>query len=186
MALILLIVANVGVFLLMASNYGSAGYRARELVRAGGNLGYLSLHGEWWRLFTATYIHAGIGHLFGNMLLLWITGTYLERRLGSMRFFVAYTLTGLAASLTSAYVHPNVVSVGASGCIAGLLGVLVTLYATGRGYGLSGSWLTQTIVINAVYSFVPSVDWVAHAGGFLAGLVLGVVLTSRPEEAQYY
>lgn len=179
----LVIFVNVAVYAAMAATTGQFSWSARQLLDWGGDLGVLSLHGQYWRLLTGTYLHASPMHLIGNMVLLAITGTYVEAKIGPTRSFAAYTACGLAASLLSAYGHPNIVGVGASGAIAGLLGIMVTLYLIGRHNDISGQWIAQTIGINALYSLVPSVDWVAHLGGFVAGLACGAILlaTAPPD-----
>ena len=112
------------------------------------------------------------------MALLAITGLVVEAKLGSVRALIAYLACGLAGSLLSAVINPQVISVGASGAIAGLLGIMVVLYASGRAPEVRGAWIAQTLGMNALYSFAPDVDWAAHAGGFIAGLVAGGVLVA--------
>ena len=172
--------ANTAVFLLMTVITGSMGWSARQLLAWGGNLGELSLHGQWWRLFTATYLHANLQHILGNMVLLAITGTYVSARIGPVWFFLTYTLCGCLASLLSAWGNPAVVSIGASGAIAGVLGIMVAFYASRRFPEIRGSWVAQTVGINALYSFAPNVDGLAHLGGFAAGLTCGAVLLATP------
>ena len=159
----------------MAAETGRFAWSARTLFNWGGNLGTLSLRTEPWRLITCTFLHANPGHILGNMVLLAITGSFLERRLGSARFLLGYGACGIAASILSAWYHPMVVGIGASGAIAGLLGILIVLYLAGRAREISGAWLTQTVGVNAIYSFVPNVDWTAHLGGLLAGFVVGAL-----------
>ena len=170
----LIILANVAVFAAMAVTTGQLDWSARQLLAWGGNLGVLSLQqGEWWRLFSAPYLHAGVLHILGNMVLLAITGRAVEGWIGPVRFLLAYTACGAAASALSAAGHPMVVSVGASGAVAGVLAIVVAFYWSGRFPDISGSWIAQTVGINAVYSLAPNVDWLAHLGGFVAGLVIG-------------
>ncbi len=174
-----LLAANILIFLTMTAQTGAMSWNARTLFDWGGNLGLASLHGQPWRIVTATFLHASLSHIFGNMVLLLITGSFLERKLGSVRFVLVYLACGIAGGVLSAWSHPNVVGVGASGAIAGLLGAMIALYATRRAPEVSGAWIAQTFVINALYSFAPNVDWLAHLGGFLAGLGLGALLATR-------
>ena len=183
-ALLLVIVVNVGTYVLMATRIGEGSFTARELLAWGGDLGALSLHGQPWRLLTANYLHASLQHIAGNMILLGIMASYIEPRIGSARALAAYTVCGLVGSLASAWVHPNVVAVGASGAIAGLLGLIVVFYASGRHRDISGSWVAQTLGLNALYSFAPNVDWLAHLGGFAAGLACGAVLLALPDRPE--
>ena len=178
--LLLVILVNLAVFALMAASTGTFDWDAQELLDWGGDLGALSLHGQPWRLLTANYLHAGVQHIFGNMVLLGITGAYVEPRIGPWRALAAYTVCGLAGSVLGAWAHPDVVGVGASGAIAGLLGLMVAFYASGRHPDISGRWIAQVVGINAIYSFAPGVDGLAHLGGFLAGLACGGVLLLWP------
>ena len=173
-------IANLGIYAAMAAATGAFSLDADELLAWGGGLGALSLHGQPWRLLTATYLHAGPQHIFGNLALLGITGAYVEPRIGAWTSLAAYTVCGLAASALSAWGHPEVVGVGASGAIAGLLGLIVVFYLSGRHPEVGGHWTAQTVGINALYSLAPDVDWLAHLGGFLAGIACGsALLASR-------
>ena len=174
--LVLLLAANVAVYVIMVLSTHHSGWDAWELLAWGGNLGKLSLHGEAWRLLTATFLHASFTHILGNMVLLLITGGILERKLGSAMFFGVYVTCGLAGSALSAWANPNVVGVGASGAIAGLLGCILILKLTARAPEVRGAWIGQILVLNGIYSFAPNVDGLAHLGGFVAGLALGAVL----------
>lgn len=174
--LIAVIAVNVGVFVAMAAVTGHWSWRARALEAWGGNFGVLSLNGQSWRLLTSQYLHANLVHLGGNMVLLAIAGGYVAEKIGAVRFLAAYTLCGLLAALAGAMLHPLVVGVGASGAIAGVVGIVVALWASGRCPDINGNWVAQTVGINAVYSLVPQVDWVAHLAGFAAGLACGAAL----------
>ncbi len=174
--LIAVIAANVAVFIAMGAATGRWSWQARTLEGWGGNFGILSLHGQSWRLLTSQYLHANLIHIGGNMVLLAIAGGYVADKVGASRFLVTYTLCGLLAALASAVLHPLVVGVGASGAIAGVVGIVVALWASGRCPDINGNWVAQTVGINAVYSLVPQVDWVAHLAGFVAGMACGAAL----------
>ena len=176
--LLLVMIANLGIYAAMAAATGALSWDAEELLAWGGDLGALSLHGQPWRLLTGTYLHAGPWHIFGNLALLGITGAYVEPRIGSWTSLIVYTLCGLAGSALSAWGHPEVVGIGASGAIAGLLGLVLAFYLSGQHPEVGGRWIAQTVGINALYSLAPDVDWLAHLGGFLAGLACGGALIS--------
>lgn len=179
--MVLIILAlNVIVYGVMVVITGSFEWSARTLLGWGGNLGLLSLHGQSWRLLTSTYLHASFVHIFGNMVLLSISGTITAARIGQLRFLLAYTICGVAASLLAAEMHPDVVSIGASGAIAGVVGIMVVLYFSERAPEISGRWLAQIVGLNALYSFAPDVDGTAHLGGFAAGIGCGLVLLAIP------
>ena len=171
--IILLLAANIGLYVLMAVQTGQLTFGAYTLLQWGGNLGELSLHGEPWRLVSGMFLHSSLQHIFGNMVLLLITGAFLERKIGSARFLAIYLLSGVSGSVLSAWTHPDIVSIGASGAIAGLLGAMVTLKFSSRAPEVGSAWMWQVIGINALYSFAPGVDGLAHLGGFVAGLALG-------------
>lgn len=165
-----LIAANVVVFLLMLG--GGEVWSPRFLVGWGGNLGRLTLNGEEWRLVTAMFVHGGVGHIAGNLMCLLAWGGTTEAVVGTVRFLCAYFACGVLASLASASVHPDVVSVGASGAIAGMLGVMVVIWLKGDGR-VSAEDILANIGLNVFISLLPSVDWVGHLAGFGAGLALG-------------
>jgi membrane associated rhomboid family serine protease len=127
-------------------------------------------HGEWWRLITASFLHASILHLAFNMLaLLWFGGP-VEEYLGRFRFILLYLVSGLAGSAGALLQNPRGITVGASGAIFGVLGAMAVLewQATGR---VGGNALTL-IVINLGLSFaIPNVSWGGHVGGLIGGVV---------------
>ena len=170
-----ILLANVAIYGLMVFRTGQVDWGARTLLAWGGDLGELSLHGEPWRLLTGMFLHASPQHVIGNMILLAIAGGFLQAKVGPWRFLAVYLACGLAASLLSAWGHPDIVGVGASGAIAGVVGVIVAFYFGGRSE-VRGAWVAQTVGINALYSLAPSVDWLAHLGGFVAGLACGAAL----------
>ena len=121
---------NVGAFLLTAA-LGAGFFEADWLrLRAlGAGYGPDTTGGQWWRLLTATFLHAGIGHLLGNMLFFFFIGRFMERLLGHTPFLVLYLGSALTGSLASLLWSPGRLTVGASGAVfglfAGILGFLV-------------------------------------------------------------
>ena len=108
----LLIAANVLVFLLMYRDRGSFDWDNRFLLKWGGNLGALSLHGQYWRWLTACFLHANAFHILSNMTCLASFGFTLERRFGTWKFVLLYTVTGILSVFVSSVVEPNVVGFG--------------------------------------------------------------------------
>ena len=150
-----------------------------QLIRDFGMFGAAVAAGEWWRLLTAPFLHAGLWHLALNMFALWILGGLLEPLLGRWRFVTVYLVSALAGSVTSyAFSSPGVISVGASGAVFGLLGaVLVALRRLNR--DVSG--VLVLLLINVVLGFVfPGIDWRAHLGGLAAGLVVTTAMVYSP------
>ena len=142
--------------------------------------------GEWWRLVSPTLVHGSILHLLFNMYFLYLVGPLVEQLYGSGRFLLVYLLTAAAASVASYLFGSAVPSVGASGAIFGLCGVLLAVSQAHRpildrrGRALM-SQIGGLVVINLVLGFGIAgmgggIDNAAHVGGLLAGLWLGFVL----------
>jgi membrane associated rhomboid family serine protease len=145
----------------------------------------------WATLLTSMFLHGGWGHLGGNMLFLWIFGDNIEHRLGHLRFVVFYLACGLTASFAHIFFNSGSVipAVGASGAISGVLGGYLLMFPRNRVYVLTwggvmavpavfmlGLWIL-TQFINGVGSIAVTeatggVAYMAHIGGFIAGLVL--------------
>lgn len=151
------------------------------LVRMGAQVPQRIRDGEWWRLLAPTFLHSGFPHIVMNGLVLWMLGPFIERLLGSARFLVLYVLCGLLGSvfgmLFSGFSKFGL-SVGASGALFGLLGASAVLGLWPRGQipALIVRDLKKTALINLalnVFASVrPNVDYLAHLGGLVAGVVL--------------
>jgi membrane associated rhomboid family serine protease len=150
--------------------------------------------GEFQTIFSAMFMHGGWLHLLGNMLYLWIFGDNVEDNFGSFRFLIFYLLCGIAATFAQMWVMPgsNIPNLGASGAIAGVLGAYVVLHPQGRvrvliGRGVTevpaivaiGLWIVLQLVsgIGAITNSTQTADvggvaYMAHVGGFVAGLVM--------------
>src|SRR5256886_15245976 len=105
----------------------SGALQSREsIIAAGALVRDRVLAGEWWRLISATFLHAGFDHLIGNCLVLYVVGMACEHAFGLARTAVVYSTSGLTASLLSATLSPGP-SVGASGAIFGVVGAVVVV-----------------------------------------------------------
>lgn len=157
--------------------------------------------------FTAMFMHAGVLHIAGNMLYLWIFGNNIEDRLGHGRFAVFYLVCGLVASLAQIAAAPDsrVPTIGASGAIAGVLGAYALAYPRARvqtllvlGYiirlvELPAIWVLGGWFVLQLFSGVASfgvaeaggVAWFAHIGGFVAGLALVKPFSLGQPRAEY-
>lgn len=135
--------------------------------------------GEWWRLATAPFLHAGLWHVGLNMFALWILGSLVEPLLGRWRFVAVYLVSALAGAVASyAFGNPGVISVGASGAVFGLLGATIVALRT---LNRDVSGVLVLLVINLVLGFVfPGIDWRAHLGGLLAGMLLTAAMVAVP------
>jgi membrane associated rhomboid family serine protease len=153
-------------------------------------------------IFTSMFMHAGLLHLGGNMLYLWIFGDNVEDSMGSLKYLMFYLVGGVVASLTHIFFNPGsqVPTVGASGAIAAVLGAYLVLYPQSRvmtiiplGFFIRLASIPAIIVLgfwfilqlfNGVFSLgaesdVGGVAFWAHIGGFVSGLVLAKLLASR-------
>ena len=153
--------------------------------------------------FTSMFMHGGWMHILGNMLYLWIFGDNVEDRLGHTMYLIFYLLCGVAATFAQVLVDPgsNVPNLGASGAIAGVLGAYLLMFPRGRVRVLMGQGIIPMpaiIVIGfwAALQFISGfgaiaateqtsgggVAYMAHVGGFIAGLILAVVMGGTRQE----
>lgn len=170
-----------------------------QLQRWGADQGALVFfNGQWWRLFTAMFVHAGIIHIAGNMWCLWNLGLLGEPLIGPLGIVAVYILTGLAGDILSTAIHPGYTAMGASGAIMGIAGVLVVLlkspYLPVPQFELNK--LRRSVIYFAVLTFLLGaggdlihffiqIDNMAHLGGFVCGVVMGlpmVPLIGAPRE----
>lgn len=134
--------------------------------------------GEWWRLFTVGFLHAGFVHIAFNMYALWLLGPNLEQVYGHRRFGVIYLLALLGGSTASFLFNaPNTPAVGASGAIFGLFGATIVV---ARRLGRDASGIYSILLINVIIGFVvPNIDWRAHAGGLVIGSLTAWLVDGR-------
>ena len=153
---------------------------SNTLIDLGGQFGIGIKLGQYWRLFTCMFLHAGIAHLAFNMYALFYVGTQIEQVLGKVKFLIIYFSSGLAASILSYAFRPLYsLSVGASGAIFGLFGALL-VFAFLRRDRLSNkgilSNLALIIVANLAIGFSSnSIDNYAHIGGLILGSILSFI-----------
>ena len=185
--LALLLDINVGVYLAMAA-MGVSLFQAdsADLLAWGANYGPLLQGLGWVRLLTSQFVHGGLVHLAGNLYGLVFAAAFLAPVLTNARFIAAYGLTGLGGALVSTLVHPGTLSVGASGAVFGLFGLLITRLvvndprvAEGRRFILLnvGLFVGFNLLLGQV---VPGLDNAAHVGGLVTGLLAGLVIRPRP------
>jgi rhomboid protease GluP len=136
---------------------------------------------QWFRLVTAMYLHGSILHIGFNMWVLWDVGPVIEEVYGSARYLFMYTFCGIAGFVLSAW-RGNF-SVGASGAILGLVGVMLAITTKRGGAAMQAqrSRLIFWIVIIFAQGLLPglSIDNWAHAGGLLSGFLLGRAFADR-------
>ena len=149
----------------------------------------------WLTLFSSMFMHAGFGHIGGNMLYLWIFGDNVEHRFGSVRFLIFYLVAGLFASAAQIALNPDGIlpNLGASGAIAGVMGAYMVLFPYNRVNAIFfftiisvpaivvlGMWIATQLFsgygsLFASTQGVGGVAYAAHIGGFVAGVAAGIV-----------
>lgn len=150
----------------------------QELIYAGMSVNGLIAAGEWWRVVTSMFIHAGFTHVLFNMFSLFLFGPELEKIAGKMRFLTIYFLAGIfGIAATYLTQEPNYASVGASGAIYGIFGAFAALvYYTRNLFPQLKQIILPLIVISVIMTFMtPNINIAAHLGGLVAGFVLGFV-----------
>lgn len=152
-------------------------------------------------IFSSMFMHAGLAHLGGNMLYLWIFGDNVEDSMGHGRFLLFYLVGGIVASLAHIFTNPmsQIPTVGASGAIAGVLGAYLVLYPRARvltiiplGFFLRmttvpaaivlGLWFVLQLFSGVLSMGGPDVGGVAfwaHIGGFVGGVILAKIFAKR-------
>lgn len=153
--------------------------------------------GDFVTIFTSMFMHGGWMHLLGNMLYLWIFGDNVEDRMGHAKFLLFYLLCGIAATVAQVAFSSNstIPNLGASGAIAGVLGAYLVMFPKGQvrvlmGRGVVnmpavivlGMWVLLQFV-NGVGSIANTAEtggvaYMAHIGGFVAGLALAKIFSS--------
>ena len=134
--------------------------------------------GEWYRVITVALIHGNFLHLGFNMYALLVLGNPLERLFGQIRFLAIFFFSLIAGSLTSLYLNPAYqLSVGASGALFGLFGAFALV---AKRIGADVKSILVIIGINfAMAFFLPGIDWHAHLGGLIGGLIATTLILRR-------
>jgi membrane associated rhomboid family serine protease len=138
----------------------------------------LKYNNEWYRLFTVALTHANLLHLGFNMYALMVLGNPLEATFGKQKYLTVFFLSLLTGSLASAYLAPiNGTSVGASGAVFGLFGAMVIV---GKKIGADIRSIVAIIGINFFIGFaMGGVDWGAHLGGLIGGVLAAQIVMSK-------
>lgn len=166
-----------------------AGQSVDGLVAIGANASSLVMDGALWRLVTANLLHGSLLHLGMNLAALLSTGALVERWLGRQGMTLTLIGSGVVGQLMSALVataqHAPRVTVGISGAVFGILGVLLVSTVRFRKHptgGLRVPAMTWVLLLatNGALSLIPMVDVAAHVGGFVAGAAVALVTAPRP------
>lgn len=208
---IVFLIANIFVFILTSQS--GAIENPGVLIRYGAKVnayinGQVNGQHEWWRFVTPIFLHGGIAHLLMNMYGLWVIGPYVEKLYGSAKFVVFWVLTGVAGVVASylsvqpgihnagpvgrfLFKSQDVASVGASGALFGLIGVLFVFgikfrHELPEGFKRAfGTGMLPTILLNIFIGYmIPVIDNAAHMGGLVAGALLALLVNyKRPGES---
>ncbi len=180
-----LIAINVVVFLgeiASGANATTIGTQS-SLISDGAVLGPAINDGEWYRILTGGFLHAGFLHLGLNMLVLWILGRLLEPAIGTPRFLGIYFVSLLAGSFGALVADPGIPTVGASGAIYGLMGATIVI-ARRRGVQEIASQIGVWLVLNLVLSFsISGISVGGHIGGLIGGTLAGLLLSQTERHA---
>jgi rhomboid protease GluP len=167
-----------------------------QLLHFGAANPELILHGQWYRLLTATFVHVGLLHIATNMWCLWNLGLLGEPLLGPVGLVAVYLITGIAGNLLSLAFNVILrdyasVGAGASGAVFGIAGILIILLSNKklpiplfelkrlRRSVIQFAALNLVIGLGTVFTNIIRIDNFAHVGGFVCGLALGVPLVPR-------
>jgi rhomboid protease GluP len=185
---LLIVYANVAVYITMVFlGLGFVSFKAKTLLEYGASFGPYVKEGQWWRLITSTFLHSSIGHLFYNLIALIVVGLFLEPIIKKWRLFIAYIILGILASLSSIWWNGYNISVGASGAIFGLYGILLGFYLTKILSTKQSNFpliLTSIILVPSLLIgfIIKCVDNAAHLGGLLSGFILSLILSIQIEK----
>jgi membrane associated rhomboid family serine protease len=160
---------------------GGAGADSSSLTDDGGVSQATVGDGDYWRLLTAGFLHAGPFHLLTNMLALWILGSMIEPVLGKWRFGLIYFVSLLCGSFGALLLSPDNLTVGASGAVFGLMGAAAVV-ARSRGINLMESGLGIWIGLNLLITFtIPNISIGGHIGGLVGGSAAAFVFLELRE-----
>ena len=155
----------------------------QELIQWGGNFYLRTTQGEWWRLFTAPFLHLNLVHLWTNIFAFVCLSYHLERLMGSMNVLILFMGSAVLSGLCSILYYDLHIVIGASGGIYGLMGGGITFLLLTRGKRLQDNrrkllllilFFTYTLCLS-FYSV--NADHMSHISGLFIGIILGVPLT---------
>jgi len=137
---------------------------------------------QYWRLITVAFTHGGIWHLLMNMMAMYTWGGILEDKLGKKKFIALFFGSVIMGSLVSGIINSNGISVGASGGLYGLMAFFLVLAIQNQSIDES---MIRIIVLNLIINFIPGVDYLAHIGGAIFGIVFALAYQSKNQKLWY-
>ncbi len=142
-------------------------------------------HYELWRLITAMFLHGDILHIFSNMFGLLLFGAFLETYFTKISYLLVYFISGLIGNIFSLILLPlNTISLGASGCVFGLIGAAIIIIAIHKDKSLLILGMVYVLLF-IISSFSPGINYFAHIFGLLGGLFFGYILRKKKQEKEY-
>jgi len=144
------------------------------------------VNGDWWRLFTPMYLHAGVIHLAMNMLMMKRLGQGLEEAFGFLVIASIYTISGVSGVVMSCVMNAKIIGVGASGALYGLVGALFGDFVQNYKTIVEGKWayffsMVFSLALGLAMGLLPVIDNWAHIGGLIAGFFLGLIMLTNTE-----
>lgn len=185
-----IILANILVFIIINTLSASS---TQEMIVDKLALSWRDIldNGEYYRLVTYMFLHSGLDHLTNNMIVLLFIGDNLERAMGKWKFLITYLASGVLAGAASVFYNMvkfnNIISIGASGAIFGVVGAMAYIVTVNRGRleNISTRQLVM-FVIFSLYGGLTSkgVDNTAHIGGLISGFILAALLYRKQKRSQ--
>lgn len=165
---IIILLINTGLYIAEALNPSSG------LTNWGASIPAPLMHGQWWRLITAGFLHGGILHILMNSWVLFDLGAEVEQIYGTSRLIVFYFVSTVTGFWTSSHIGGGF-SVGSSAGIFGLIGAMLAFGVFDKSSlgAAVKSLYTRWVIYGLVLSFIPGVDYWAHIGGLAGGFVVG-------------
>jgi membrane associated rhomboid family serine protease len=172
---IALITINVIVYLAEIATGSGIQDIGGEVFQRGALFGPLVAEGEWYRLISGAFLHAGLLHLAFNMLALWWFGRILEGYLGHWRFLGLYLVSALAGSAGALLMSPDTPTVGASGAVFGIFGAALVIER--HHVHVFGGAALPIVVLNLVFTFTfGNISIGGHLGGLVGGILVMIGL----------
>jgi membrane associated rhomboid family serine protease len=180
-----LIAINVIAFIVELAGGGAGSFQGGgRVIHDAGLNGPAVADGEWWRIVTSAFLHAGPLHLALNMFALFILGTLLEPGIGTPRFIATYVVSLLAGAFGALLLDPHETTVGASGAIFGLMS---GAFVVARHRGIEGlaSQIGFYVILNLAFTFgVPGISVGGHLGGLVGGGLAGLLIAFAERRAR--
>ena len=180
----ILIVINIAFYVFTSIAGGNFAETSSDMVLQWGQVNAFVFEGWYWQLFTSMFVHASIIHIGGNLLFLLIFGLRCEEMFSLPEYLAIYLLGGLAGNVLSLVMGPIFISVGASGAIFALFGAAVIYDRRRLGQSIVGALIFAFFLL--IFASGTNVNYLAHIGGLVAGLLIGYILASRRKPETKY